>query len=329
MNSSKKLKFENFYKTIFQLFCSALFILQSCIGDENTHEFDDETFLNQDNFDDESIEISPIITTETSEDISAYKTVVNIIRETGLAQNFVIIPGEVDEVMAYIKDKERVLSYNPEFMEKVKQDSNWVGISVLARQIGHHLGNHELKDGKPSPEEILDADRYAGFVLQKMGASVEEAISALEVGAYNENDFDLNKNKRIAALVQGFNRAKSLAADTSVVTQDTKPQTKLSIPEETKEMTSKNRIQPDYTYKVYLAINNTIYYIDDQNNVYEEKEDKKYRKVGEKRPSTKPGFDWIFVIGENSYGVDLKGRLWAFSTEGDFKVIGQAVKINM
>ena len=61
--------------------------------------------------------------------------------------------------------------------------------------------------------------------------------------------------------------------------------------------------------------------------IYEEKG--KPKEVGLKKDSNKPGFDWIFVKEGDSYGVDLKGRLWAFSTDGTFHVVGQAFKLNV
>jgi hypothetical protein len=316
-----ELKNKNFLILITHLLLICILMFNnSCSRSENLTQ---EELIENDN--DEDIYIKPITDSELSPDINAYKTVVDVIRETGLAQNFIIIPGDVEDVIAYIENNERVLSYNPNFMKQVQSDSNWVGISVLARQIGHHLGNHELKDGKPSAEEELDADRYAGFVLQKMGATMQDAIHALEEGLKDKTDFSVNKNKRIAALVEGFNKAKSLSMDTVVVN-------KIKIPEKEKVNTTEKKVnvkkQPEYIYKVYLAIDNKFYYIDDQDLVFEEKENGAYIKVGEKRSSTRPGFDWLFIKGDNSYGVDLKGRLWVFSTEGNFKVIGQAVKIN-
>lgn len=316
-----KLKNENFLIPFYKLILIGVLAFNfSCSSSENTTQDEINELEN-----DEDIDIKPITDSELSPDINAYKTVVDVIRETGLAQNFIIIPGDVDDVIAYIENNERVLSYNPNFMKQVQNDSNWVGISVLARQIGHHLGNHELKNGKPSAEEELDADRYAGFVLQKMGATMQDAIHALEEGLKDKTDFAVNKNKRIAALVEGFNKAKSLSMDTVVVN-------KIKIPETEKVSTTEKKVnakkQPEYVYKVYLAIDNKFYYIDDQDAVFEEIENGAYIKVGEKRSSTRPGFDWLFTKGENSYGVDLKGRLWVFSTEGNFKVIGQAVKIN-
>lgn len=273
----------------------------------------------------DSVDIQPIEGTELSQDIAAYKSVVNIIRETGLAQNFVILPGEVNDVVAYIEDNERILAYSPDFMDKMKDDTTWRGISVLAREIGHHLGNHELKDGKPSVTEELDADKYAGFVLQKMGATLEEAVSALEMVVKEDTSrYGLSKNSRISSLIKGYNNAQSLNTDTTLVAD--------IIPDEPSQDSEvnklPNRARPDYIYKVFLAVDTTFYYIDDQDFVFVE-DNGKASKVGEKRESNKPGFDWIFVKEENSYGVDLKGRLWAFSIDGTFHVVGQAIKINM
>ncbi|MEY5042605.1 MAG: hypothetical protein RLZZ414_2169 [Bacteroidota bacterium] len=318
-----ELKHKNFLILTLKLLLISIVLFNfSCSSDDKSTQDELTEFEN-----DDDIDIKPITDSELSPDINAYKTVVDVIRETGLAQNFIIIPGDVEDVIAYIENNERVLSYNPNFMKKVQNDSNWVGISVLARQIGHHLGNHQLKDGKPSAEEELDADRYAGFVLQKMGASMQDAIHAFEEGLKDKKDFTVNKNKRIAALVEGFNKAKSLSMDTVVVN-------KIKIPEKTNINTTEKKVnvsvkkQPEYVYKVYLAIDNKFYYIDDADGVFEEKDNGTFVKVGEKRTSTRPGFDWLFIKGENSYGVDLKGRLWVFSTDGNFKVIGQAVKIN-
>jgi hypothetical protein len=307
-----------------QLVYTLLAILTfACAPDEAGGDVSDgDAFGNKDSI--QNIDIQPIEGTELSQDIAAYRTVVNIIRETGLAQNFVILPGEVNDVVAYIENNERILAYNPEFMDKVKGDTTWRGISVLAREIGHHLGNHKLEDGKPSVTEELDADKYAGFVLQKMGATVEEAISALEMVVKEDTaKYGLSKNSRIAALVKGYKNAQSLNTDTtmvaSIIPDDSDQNTQNKLP---------NRVRPEYIYKVFLAVDTTFYFIDDQNLVFVE-EGGKPSKVGEKRESNKPGFDWIFVKEEDSYGVDLKGRLWAFSIDGNFHVVGQAIKINM
>lgn len=267
--------------------------------------------------------------TALKQDIAAYKTVVNVIRETGLAQNFVILPGNVSKVTAYIKNNERILEYNPEFMQKLQGDTNWHGISVLAHQIGHHLSNHELKNGKATYDEELEADKYAGFVLHKMGATLEEAIAAMKTASKEEQkEGNVSLNSRLAALTQGWNNSKVLSSDTVLIASTEIPKQEEKKPAKAKAaIPSSVERKPDYVYQIFLALDTTFYYINDANLVFKEKNNK-YEHVGEKRESNKPGFDWIFIKGENSYGVDARGRLWAFSMDGNFHVVGQAIQLN-
>ncbi len=268
-------------------------------------------------------------------DISAYKTVVNVIRETGLAQNFVILPGNVEQVTAFIKNNERILEYNPEFMQTLSGDTNWYGISVLARQIGHHLSNHELKNGEATFTEELEADKYAGFVLQKMGASLGEAISALE-NTDKENKDSLgisNKpplNARLASLSAGWKNAELLAEESYPALEELDSKTAKVVQEDVSNENpevGKPQEKPQYSYQIFLAVDTTFYFINDNDVVFYETNGK-FINVGKKKDSNKPGFDWIFIKGDDSYGVDKKGRLWAFSLDGNFHVVGQAIKLN-
>ena len=266
-----------------------------------------------------------------SEDIAAYKTVVSIIRETGLSPNFVILPGDVDNVRAYIEDNERILEYNLAFMDKLQGDSLWPGISVLARQIGHHLSNHELENGVPNIEEEIEADKYAGFVLYKMGATLDEALKALKI-IIGEDSLggSISKNSRLASLTKGWKNAKTLMSDTLISNEEAS--VTASIDSSKEVVISPDLIVPtkeknsEYLYKVFLALDKSMYFVDEENLVFQEIEGK-HVVVGSKKESNKPGFDWIFIKGGDSYGVDLKGRLWAFSTDNNFYVVGQSLKL--
>ena len=266
--------------------------------------------------------------TDLADDIAAYKTVVNIIRETGLAQNFVVLPGDVTDVKSYIENNERILEYNPNFMEKLQEDSNWHGISVLARQIGHHLSNHELEVGQAGINEEIEADKYAGFVLFKMGASLDKAIHALEIVMKEDRiGKSVSRNARLVSLTKGWNNAKLLMSDAvieEIVAVDS------VLKDESVDLVAlkiSNTIEaPAYLYKVFLAIDKTMYFIDYE-GVISKEVGRVRHPVGFKKDSDKPGFNWIFVKEGNSYGVDSKGRLWAFSTDGEFHIVGQAVKL--
>lgn len=263
--------------------------------------------------------------TDMSDDIAAYKTVVNVIRETGLSQNFVILPGDVSNVKAYMDDNERILEYNPDFMEKLQGDTNWHGISVLARQIGHHLSNAKLEGGVPTIDEEIEADKYAGFVLYKMGATLEEAVKAMEfVISEDSLGKGISKNSRLVSLTKGWNNANVLMSDTVMIAAIDS-----GIPMDTVVVVENdNTEKPEYLYRVFLAIEKTMYFVDEQDQVFTEVNGK-FKNVGLKKDSNKPGFDWIFVKDGDSYGVDKKGKLWAFSTDGNFHVVGQSIKLNL
>lgn len=266
--------------------------------------------------------------TDMSDDIAAYKTVVNVIRETGLSQNFVILPGDVSNVKAYMDNNERILEYNPDFMEHLQGDTNWHGISVLARQIGHHLSNAKLEGGAPSIEEEIEADKYAGFVLYKMGATLDEALKAMEfVISEDSLGKGISKNSRLVSLTKGWNNANILMSDTVLIAD---VDSSLSVDEivVSNVDTSSINDKPVYLYRVFLAIEKTMYFVDEQDQVFTEVNGE-IKNIGLKKDSNKPGFDWIFVKDGDSYGVDKKGKLWAFSTDGNFHVVGQSIKLNL
>jgi hypothetical protein len=297
-------------------------LLASCGGGdlEDNVNNDSDTSNVEDSFQDNTL---------LKNDIAAYKTVVNVIRETGLAQNFVILPGNVEKVTAFVQDNERILEYNPEFMQKLEGDTNWHGISVLAREIGHHLSNHDLKGGESTMEEELEADKYAGFVLQKMGATLQEAISALEKSASENTSSKSSLNGRLASLSSGWKNAELLGDDsaTLIAGLDNNQQITAHTDGHEESETVKPQDKPKYAYQIFLAVDTTFYFINDKDVVFNEVKGK-FVNVGVKKDSNKPGFDWIFIKGEDSYGVDVKGRLWAFSLDGNFHVVGQAVKLD-
>jgi hypothetical protein len=84
----------------------------------------------------------------------------------------------------------------------------WTSISILAHEIGHHLSGHTLKTGTNHFQKELEADKFSGFVLYKMGASLEQAIAAITLfGDLIDTRTHPNKTKRIEAIKAGWNEA--------------------------------------------------------------------------------------------------------------------------
>jgi hypothetical protein len=113
--------------------------------------------------------------------------VAKIMRFTGLPQNFTIMESDVPNAAAMIvMDTDglpkRVIAYNRQFMSDVASATgtgDWPGTSILAHEIGHHLSGHTLMPGGSQPPIELEADKFSGFVLFKMGASLPEAEKAI------------------------------------------------------------------------------------------------------------------------------------------------------
>jgi Zn-dependent protease with chaperone function len=126
------------------------------------------------------LEVSLYEALETEE-----KMVNEIINSVGLPQNFIILSSpEVDNACATIlfnthtKKYDRVIIYNPLFILTLQDEvGDWAVKSVLAHEIGHHLAGHSFGTTVISEQE---ADRFAGFILSKMGATEKEALSAIE-----------------------------------------------------------------------------------------------------------------------------------------------------
>ncbi|MCO5731344.1 TPM domain-containing protein [Rhizobium sp. SSA_523] len=114
-------------------------------------------------------------------------TVDRIMRFTGLPQNFTIMESDVPNAAAIIvlgEDRipRRVIAYSRAFMREVAQatgEDGWPGTSILAHEIGHHLSGHTLMPGGSQPPTELEADKFSGFVLFKMGASLPQARKAI------------------------------------------------------------------------------------------------------------------------------------------------------
>jgi len=133
-----------------------------------------------------------------------------IVKASGLAKNFSVFAARVGNAAAVICGDQRVILYNPDFMnEAVRQSRNhWAPVSILAHEIGHHLNGHTLTAGGSQPAKELEADKFSGFVLERMGASRKDAIAAMKALSPEEGDeTHPGKAVRLIAITKGWNEA--------------------------------------------------------------------------------------------------------------------------
>jgi len=154
--------------------------------------------------------------TSDNEAVTALKLITDA---SGLAPNFKILAADVPNAAAVIINNQRFILYNQTFMYNISQRVNyWASISILAHEIGHHLNGHSLVPGGSRPSLELEADKFSGFILAKIGASLEEAQSAIKaIVSENGSTTHPGKSARLAAIANGWYSNKS-SVNSSVTT---------------------------------------------------------------------------------------------------------------
>ena len=140
----------------------------------------------------------------------AEKIVSGIMDAMGLESKFIVKVADVPNVEAAMKHHERYILYNPSFVDQVNQvtKNKWASIFILAHEVGHHLDGDTQAGLKSCPEIELKADQFAGFVLCKMGATLQQAQLAM----YYISDVASSKTHpgrvdRLGAIAKGWNKA--------------------------------------------------------------------------------------------------------------------------
>jgi len=153
----------------------------------------------------------------------AEKIVSSIMAAMGLESDFKIKAAHVPNVEAKIRHHERYILYNPEFVRQVNEitRNKWASIFILAHEVGHHLEGHTLLDINSRPPIELEADEFAGFVLHKMGASLQQSQLAMYYISNSEpSKTHPARADRLAAIEKGWDRADG---QTAAVSYDASP----------------------------------------------------------------------------------------------------------
>jgi hypothetical protein len=247
-------------------------------------------------------------------DAQAQQALERVMQHTGLEPNFIIRAANVPNAVATLQGPQRLILYNQQFMMQVKTATNtdWSEISILAHEIGHHLQGHTLQSGGSRPSIELEADKYSGFILNRMGASLDQAQAAMRVVASDQGSATHpGKQARLAAITNGWIKARELAEkkpdggppDTKPVPQPGPPvpqpgPTTPQTPSVTYELRA---VFPGDPIAYYVTTANDIVAISPQNG--------QPVLVGKRIPPTLPGFAWMYATPQITYGVLPDGRI--------------------
>jgi hypothetical protein len=155
-----------------------------------------------------------------SEAISALD---KICTAAGLSNNYLLVPcPNLGTCVAIIKDEMPMILYDNAFLKKIKSfgfsekniptnnvtsNVDWQSLTILSHELGHHVNQHfsKLRSGSEYLlKNELEADNFAGKIMHKLGASLEDTKKAFynlpEISSYSHP----GRAERLLAVERGY-----------------------------------------------------------------------------------------------------------------------------
>ena len=147
-----------------------------------------------------------------------------ILSVIGASKRFILQPcSDINNAVATSYKGLRYILYDKSFMSTIANNStSWSQLFILAHEVGHHINGHSIdilltaadvvepKTLAAKRKQELESDEFAGFILGKLGATLEQTSEAINFLASNKDDTystHPNKAKRLNAIKIGFNKA--------------------------------------------------------------------------------------------------------------------------
>jgi len=219
-------------------------------------------------------------------DSEAENALDKILNTIGASKNFVLTPcSEINNAAATSYKGIRYILYDKEFMQLINsRTNNWSSLAILAHEVGHHINGHalditmyaggvvEAKSLANQRKQELEADEFAGFIMAKLGADLNSALSFTNLFTDKDDTYSTHpsKSKRVNAVRKGFNKAggnSSVANTNNTPTEYTRKNTNMSVEEYVNrgierrdsnnyngaisDFTAAIRIKPDYDFAYF------------------------------------------------------------------------------
>lgn len=116
----------------------------------------------------------------------------------------------INNAYATIIRNRRYIIYDNDFLENLDAyaKTKWASVSVLAHEMGHHYRNHTVDTRGSTPPKEIEADYFSGYVMAKLGASLNEARAAMEqIASPSASSTHPARADRLSAIAQGWDYA--------------------------------------------------------------------------------------------------------------------------
>jgi hypothetical protein len=152
----------------------------------------------------------------------AIEIVKRITNSVGLEPNFELLQANIPNAAAVIYKQKRYILYSLLFMEKIREvtATDWAALTILAHEIGHHLNGHTLAEGGSRPPLELQADKFAGHAVKRIGGTLDQALAAYQAMSPEGSETHPPRSARLEAVTKGW---KDAAAATTTSLSDKQP----------------------------------------------------------------------------------------------------------
>lgn len=140
----------------------------------------------------------------TPEALAAVQLIVDTV---GLEQNFVVLRGEFTRKVggfATIRRDKRYIVYDQDEFTFANGRTDWIGMALMAHEIGHHLADHIYVNGTTRQNQELEADRFAGVALARLGATKAQALAWTAGLSETGGETHPPRSERIVAVSEGW-----------------------------------------------------------------------------------------------------------------------------
>jgi len=127
--------------------------------------------------------------------------------QIGVRPAFDIIEADFERqyiAIAATRGSTRYIIYDAKWFPFNKDAIGWYTIWVLAHEIGHHIHGHTIGFEPDSHRGELDADRFGGWVVARLGGRLEQALTFMPYLSKAAGKTHPSRVRRIEAAYQGW-----------------------------------------------------------------------------------------------------------------------------
>ncbi len=131
----------------------------------------------------------------------------------GIENDIEVFGAEIDPSATFIafatlREGKKIIVYDAAKMFVYGQNTiTFQSLSIMAHEVGHHLGSHTIRKMRPRHEQELEADKVSGAQLRILNATKKQALSYHSLVSVEATENHPGKEKRMNAILEGWKNA--------------------------------------------------------------------------------------------------------------------------